>query len=204
MSSITALEWYLFASGTPMHQNIKSISPYQQRKSLRRCTNVSVSLITDNNNAATSNCGSSTTTSASMNKRHCDDSSLAPGSSRIPLTRSCSSPAVSHGESIKHFRIKCVRVNRAKGKRFKRFTIFSRELVADKSFKYLCSHWVPQNFMNEPTESELSHSLEHNSERAPAIWRLMLMWRGATHHILKLISFIRVLCSGKKSLWLFD
>ena len=33
-----------------------------------------------------------------MNKRHCDDSSLTPGGSRIPLTRSCSSPAVSHGK----------------------------------------------------------------------------------------------------------
>ncbi|CRK86270.1 CLUMA_CG000235, isoform A [Clunio marinus] len=51
----------------------------------------------NNNASSTSNCGSSTTTtSSSMNKRHCDDSTLAPGSSRIPLTRSCSSPAVSH------------------------------------------------------------------------------------------------------------
>ncbi|KAG5675835.1 hypothetical protein PVAND_005705 [Polypedilum vanderplanki] len=46
----------------------------------------------NNNNASNSNCGTST----SMNKRHCDDSSLTPNSSRIPLSRSCSSPAVSH------------------------------------------------------------------------------------------------------------
>jgi dual specificity MAP kinase phosphatase len=53
--------------------------------------------LTNNNASTTSNCGSSTTTTAnSMNKRHCDDSSLTPGGSRIPLTRSCSSPAVSH------------------------------------------------------------------------------------------------------------
>jgi len=52
-------------------------------------------LFTDNNNNASTNSNCGTT---NMNKRHCDDSSLTPSGSRIPLSRSCSSPAVSHGE----------------------------------------------------------------------------------------------------------
>ncbi|XP_070495081.1 dual specificity protein phosphatase 7 [Chironomus tepperi] len=51
-----------------------------------------IKLPNNNNNASTnSNCGTT-----NMNKRHCDDSSLTPSGSRIPLSRSCSSPAVSH------------------------------------------------------------------------------------------------------------
>ncbi|CAO1336147.1 unnamed protein product [Diamesa hyperborea] len=51
-----------------------------------------------NNNATTSNnCGSSNNTSnSSMNKRHCDDTSLSPSTSRITLSRSCSSQTISH------------------------------------------------------------------------------------------------------------
>lgn len=57
-----------------------------------------VCVITDNNASTTSNsnCGATT----NMNKRHHDDSSIMPGNSaRIALSRSCSSPAVSHGKS---------------------------------------------------------------------------------------------------------
>lgn len=52
-----------------------------------------IKLPNNSNNAPNSNCGTTT----SMSKRHCDDSSLTPNNtSRIPLSRSCSSPAVSH------------------------------------------------------------------------------------------------------------
>lgn len=58
-------------------------------------------LITDNNasTTSTSNCGATT----NMNKRHLDDSSLTPNPARIALSRSCSSPAVSHGRSHELF-----------------------------------------------------------------------------------------------------
>lgn len=56
-----------------------------------------------NASSTSGNCGSSSsaTVTSSMNKRHCDDTTtVTPGSLRIPLTRSCSSPAVSHGEFL--------------------------------------------------------------------------------------------------------
>lgn len=58
------------------------------------------------NNVSTSNCGTIT----NMNKRHLDDSSLSAGgsSSRIALSRSCSSPAVSHGKSSHYNQRVCV------------------------------------------------------------------------------------------------
>lgn len=84
----------------------------KQKTSNRQNTDLAIFLLADNhkeysNNASSNssttnsqNCGTSSTNSNSMsNKRHSDDLSLTPGgSTRIPLARSCSSPAVSYGK----------------------------------------------------------------------------------------------------------